>query len=222
MSIGKWFLQLLFPEKCVLCGKVLEKEMMDLCHHCRVHVQECPPPKDKRPFLDSWTALWYYEGDIRRSLLRYKFHGRQKYAESYARLLAMKLLREELGEMDLVTFIPISEKRRRSRGFDQVELLAAHVGRELGIPALATMRKVRHNQPQSGIVGHAQRRANVLGAYRVREDADISGKRILLLDDIITTGATAEEAARVLLTAGAAQVHLAVVARASHDKKTGR
>lgn len=218
----QWLWDLLFPEKCILCGRLLEREMRDLCHECRAQVQECPIPKEKRPFLDSWTALWYYEGDVRRSLLRYKFYGRQKYAESYGRLLATKLLREERGEYDLITFIPISAKRRRQRGFDQVELLAYSVGRELAIPVVATMEKVRHNQAQSRITGHAQRRANVLGAYDVRTGVALSGKRILLLDDIITTGATAEEAARVLLTAGAEQVHLAVIARAGHDTKTGR
>ena len=71
-------------------------------------------------------------------------------------------------------------------------------------------------------MGHAQRRANVLGAYAVQADVVLSGKKILLLDDIVTTGATAGEAARVLLTAGASQVHLAVIARANHENKTGR
>lgn len=222
MNIFTWLWELLFPEKCVLCGKILEKEEMDLCHHCRVHVSECPVPKEKLPFLDSWTALWYYEGDVRHSLLRYKFHGRRNYGESYGRLLAMKLLREERADFDLVTFIPISEKRKRKRGFDQVELLAKAVAAEWNVPVVSTIIKVRHNQPQSHIVGHAQRRANVLGVYRMVDGVSVSGKKILLLDDIVTTGATAGEAARVLLTAGAAQVHLAVVARANHENKTGR
>lgn len=222
MNVLTWLSELLFPQKCVLCGKVLEKEEMDLCHSCRVHVSECSIPKEKLPFLDSWTAIWYYEGDVRRSLLRYKFHGRRNYGESYGRLLAMKLMREERADFDLVTFIPISPQRRRRRGFDQVELLAHSVAREWNVPAVATMKKVRHNPPQSGIVGHAQRRANVLGVYRMRDDVSVAGKKILLLDDIVTTGATAGEAARVLLTAGAVQVHLAVVARANHDNKSGR
>ena len=222
MKIFHWLSSLLFPEKCVLCGNVLGKEELDLCRHCRSHVEVCGLPKEKLPFLDSWVALWYYEGNVRRSLLRYKFHGRQSYAESYGRLLSMKLLREERAEYDLITYVPISDKRRRKRGFDQVELLAHAVSQQLAIPCVVTMKKVRHNRPQSGIVGHAQRRANVLGAYAVQTDVALSGKKILLLDDIVTTGATAGEAARVLLTAGASQVHLAVIARANHENKTGR
>ena len=218
MRFLQWLSHLIYPEKCVLCGRILEKEELDLCRSCRIDAPECPISMTKRTFLDSWTALWYYEGGVRRSLLRYKFRGKQKYAESYGRLLAMKLLKEDRGEYDLLTFIPISPKRLKKRGFDQVQLLSEFVGRELGLPPVATLVKVRHNQPQSGITGHAQRRANVLGAYEMRKDVNIKDKRVLLLDDIITSGATAGEAARVLLTAGAKEVHLAVIAAANHDK----
>lgn len=219
MKIFAWLSQLLYPEKCLLCGKILEKKETDLCHNCRVNAPECPVPKIKIPFLDSWTALWYYEGDVRHSLLRYKFHRRENYAPGYARLLAMKLLTEDRADFDLLTWIPISQKRRRKRGFDQVELLAKFVGHELSVTPVAALEKIRDNQPQSGIAGDAQRRANVLGVYDMIPNADVAGKRILLLDDIVTTGATAGEAARVLLTAGAKEVHLAVVAAAKKPKR---
>lgn len=222
MKLWQWMMGILFPEKCVLCGRLLEKEETDLCHTCRVEAPDCPISRKKYPFIDSWVALWYYEGEVRRSLLRYKFHSRRNYADVYARLLAMKLLREDRLDVDVITYVPISPQRRRKRGFDQVALLAEKLSAEVGIPWVATMEKVRHNQPQSGIVGDAQRRANVLGAYAVTERQAVAGKRVLLLDDIITTGATAGEAARVLLTAGAKEVHLAVVAMAKHENKSGR
>lgn len=222
MNLLAWLSQLLYPEKCVLCGQILERGEIDLCRSCRINAPECPISTTKIPFLDSWTALWYYEGDVRRSLLRYKFHRRQNYAGAYGRLLAMKLLKEERSDVDMLTWIPISDQRRRKRGFDQVELLAREVGRELGLEPQATMKKLRNNKAQSAITGHAQRRANVLGVYGALSDTDIKDKRILLLDDIITTGATAGEAARVLLTQGAKEVHLAVLANAKHENKTKR
>ena len=80
-----------------------------------------------------------------------------------------------------------------------------------------TLRKIRHNRPQSGIDDQAKRRANVLGAYSAVCPQEVQGKRILLLDDIITTGATAGECARVLLTAGAKEVHCGFIAAASHQ-----
>ena len=213
MSIYYRIMELLFPPKCVLCGKVLEKEETDLCRMCRVEAPEYPENKRKLQFLDSFTAVWYYEGNVRNSLLRYKFYGARKNAESYGPALAMKLLRQHPEGFDTLTWVPVSPLRKLRRGYDQVELLANAVGRELGMTPVRLVRKIRHNRPQARITGSAQRRANVLGAYRM-EAADVSGQRILLLDDILTTGATAGEVGRVLLTAGAKEVHCAAVAAA--------
>ena len=212
----------LFPEKCVLCGRILEKNEMDLCHKCRVEAPECGISRTKYPFLDSWTALWHYQDKVRRSILRYKFYGRRNYAAAYARMLGVKLLKEERAEFDLITWVPISAKRLKKRGFDQGQLLAENLGEELKIPVTPLLKKIRDNPPQSGIVGHAHRKANVLGAYIMTDSQTLKGKRILLLDDILTTGATAGECARVLLTAGAEEVHLAVIAAANKENKTGR
>ena len=134
----------------------------------------------------------------------------------------MKLLREDRADFDVLTWIPISEKRRRKRGFDQVELLAEKLAQELGIMPQPLLKKIRDNPAQSGIVGQAERRANVLGVYQVLNPEQLQGKRVLLLDDIITTGATAGECARVLLTAGAKEVHFAVIAAARQHKKADR
>ncbi len=212
-------LDLFFPRKCILCGKLLEREELDLCRDCRVNAPECPVSKQKLPYLDSWVAVWYYEDTARESLLRYKFQGVRAYAPGYGRLLAMKLQQEHPDGFDLITWIPVSRLRKLKRGFDQVALLAKYVGKELAQTPRATLRKIRHNRPQSGIADRSQRQSNVLGAYRVTDPELVKGKRILLLDDIVTTGATAGEAARLLLTAGAKEVHFGAVAAARHNAK---
>lgn len=212
-------LHLLFPPKCVLCGRVLEKDETDLCRTCRVEAPECPVSKRKRSFLDSWAAIWYYEGYSRRSILRYKFRGARHYAPAYGRLLAMKLSQVYPEGFDLLTWVPISPLRRLTRGYDQVELLAKAVAAELDMEPVRTLRKIRHNRAQAGISGAAHRRANVLGVYRVVDPALVRDKRVLLLDDVITTGATAGEAGRVLLTAGAKEVHCGCIAAAAPDRK---
>ena len=209
----------LFPSKCILCGTLLKKDETDLCRNCRVDSPEYPQGKLKIQFLDSFAAIWYYEGNIRRSLLRYKFYGARHYAAGYGRILAMKLLREYPEGFDVLTWVPVSRLRKLRRGYDQVELLAKAVAAELGMEPVPLLEKIRNNPPQSGIVGQAQRRANVLGIYRVKENVQVEGKRILLLDDILTTGATAGECARVLLTAGASEVHCAVGAAAGKNTK---
>ncbi len=206
----------LFPPKCILCGRILERDELDLCRMCRVDGPDFPAGKLKIQFVDSFAAVWYYEGNVRRSLLRYKFHRARHLAPGYGRRLAMKLTQEMPEGFDLITWVPISALRKLSRGFDQDALLAGCVARELGQRAVPTLKKVRNNPRQSGIHGEARRRANVLGAYRCIDAEAVRGKRILLVDDILTSGATAGECARVLRTAGAGEVHCAVVAAARH------
>ena len=213
--------QLLFPPKCVLCGKLLKQDETDLCHNCRYDTTEFPSSNLKLPYLAHWSALWYYEGTVRKSILRFKFYGARSYAEAYGRQLAMKLLSDDIS-FDILTWVPISRLRRWRRGYDQVQLIAEAVGKELSVVPVPTLVKIRHNRPQSRLGGAAQRRANVMGVYRLTGNTPIQGKRILLLDDIITTGATAGECARVLLTAGAKEVSCAAVAAAPHHEKTSR
>lgn len=210
---------LLFPSKCVLCGKLLERNETDLCRGCRTDAPECGIGRRKLQFLDSYVAIWYYEEPARSSILRYKFSRARYYASAYGRLLAMKINEAYPDGFDALTWVPTGRKRKHVRGYDQVELLAEAVGAELGVKSVKLLKKIRDNPPQSGIVGDAQRRANVLGVYAVAEDADVEGKRIMLLDDVITTGATAGEAARVLLTAGAEKVYCGAVAAARHNGK---
>lgn len=153
---------------------------------------------------------------MRSSLLRYKFYNARSYGQAYGRLLAMKLTEDHPEPFDLITWVPISRLRRFRRGYDQVELLAHAVGKELGRSPSSLLKKIRNTPPQSTIRDAAKRRANVLGAYRVTDPALIEGKHILLLDDVLTTGATASECAKTLMIAGAKSVYFAAIAAASH------
>ena len=126
----------------------------------------------------------------------------------------MKLIQQHPEGFDVLTWVPVSRLRKFFRGYDQVELLANSVGQELEMIPVPLLKKIRNNRQQSRIKGEAERRANVLGAFGVTDAEAIRGKRILLLDDIVTTGATASECARVLLTAGAKEVYCAAVAAA--------
>ena len=214
MKLYHFVMELLFPPKCILCRKLLKSGEIDLCGACRADTPEYPGKKINIRFLDSFAAVWYYEGNVRGSILRYKFYNARSYAASYGRILGMKLLREYPDGFDVLTWVPVSRLRKLRRGYDQVELLANAVGRELGVAPAPTLKKIRNSRPQSRLKDPAARKANVLGAYRILDGADVKGKRVLLLDDILTTGATAGECARVLLTAGASEVHCAVLAAA--------
>ena len=134
----------------------------------------------------------------------------------------MKIQRDMEDRYDVLTWVPVSKRRKRRRGYDQVELLAEEVGKEINLPPIRLLNKIRNNKPQSQIDNEAKRRANVLGAYEVTNRDQFMGKRVLILDDVITTGSTVGECARMLLTAGAKEVHCAALAAAHHQNKTKR
>ena len=110
------------------------------------------------------------------------------------------------GEFDAVTWIPVSKKRLRERGFDQSFYLARGICNIWQVPVERTLRKTVHNPAQSGLDSVEERRSNVLGVYEALPEAELAGRRFLLVDDILTTGAPMAEARRVLLEAGAVQV----------------
>lgn len=216
------FLQEIYPQKCVLCQRILPANVNDLCHTCRKDIPQFTYAKKKISFVAGWVCLWYYSGVVRHSLLQFKFHHKRSNGKVYGRLLAMRLMDEGLTDFDVLTYVPISFLRKLRRGYDQMQVITKYVAEELGVPYTRTLIKRRHNPAQSGIVGVAQRRANVLNTYRVAKDVDIQGKKILLLDDIITTGSTLSECARVLLTAGASEVKCAAVAASEEITKVKR
>lgn len=203
---------LLFPGKCLLCGRLLADAQTDLCADCRSNAPYCEDRHKTIPFVDKWEAVWYYEEQVRESLLRYKFSGKAHYAQAYGRFLALRISQRFGDGFDVLTYVPVSARRRFSRGYDQVRLLAQAVGDELGCGFVKTLRKVRHNVAQSSIKEDERRRANVLGVYRVRAPDLIRGKRVLLLDDIITTGSTVSECAKTLKLSGATEVLCAAMA----------
>lgn len=218
--LSQLFLDLIYPRKCMLCTRLLRRDETDLCRKCRTEAPEYPygysnpAPKGKSNlhFLDSFTAVWYYEGNVRKSIHRFKFRKAAHLSAGYGRLIAMQILRYGPEKVDLITWVPVSYQRKRERGYDQAELLAECTAGELGLHAVSTLKKKRHNPAQSGLRTPSERKANVLGAYTVPDPEQIKGKVIILIDDVHTTGATSEECARVLLTAGAKEVHGAAIA----------
>lgn len=210
---------LFFPRKCLLCRQLLSKEETDLCHDCRKHAPEFTKAKRNIPFVANWTAVWYYKDTVRHSLLRYKFYNFRGYAEIYGRMLAMRILSDMPKGYDILAWVPTGFLRRLRRGYDHAQLLAIAAARELGTEPVAVLKKIRNTPPLSRFRDASHRRATVLGAYRVIDPSAIAGKRILMIDDIITTGATSSECAKTLLTAGAKEVYFAAVAAAVHDHK---
>ena len=210
-------LDLLFPPKCVFCRRLLRRGEEGLCAACRedlpwTHGQEalqCPE------FVALCASPLWYQDTVRASFHRYKFKGSRGYAKTYGRLVAQCVREHLAGRYDLITWVPLSPERLKQRGYDQAMLLASAAALELGDVAVETLRKVRNAGAQSSLgKDDSARRANVLGAYQVVDPELVEGRRILLIDDIITTGSTISECARTLRFAGCADVVCATLARA--------
>lgn len=213
MIITDALLELLYPSKCVFCNKLIKPKHDGICDTCREKLRfterNC---RTKGDFFTFCVSPLYYEKYVRDSLRRFKFLGCTNYAKVYAPMLAEYIM-EYCDGFDLFSWIPVSKKRLISRGYDQAELLAIEVGKRLGIEPVRILKKHKNPPPQSETGAAEKRKANILGAYKVIDPSLVEGKRILLIDDIITTGSTLSESAKTLLRSGAESVMGVTVAK---------
>lgn len=192
-----------FPRKCPFCGKLTGKTL--LCDKCETTLPRCEKIRQGADF-GRCTAPLYYEGQVRDAILAFKFKAKLGGLDAFGRLMAQTAAERYSGEFDAITWVPVSKKRLKKRGFDQARYLTASMCVDWHVAPLETLRKTADNPPQSGLEDAAARRANVLGVYKAVSPEQFAGKRLLLVDDVCTTGATLGECARVLKAAGAAEV----------------
>jgi ComF family protein len=164
--------------------------------------------------FDAAYCFGAYEGVLRELIHLYKYGRVKTLARPLGALLAAALPREE--RFDAVTPVPLHWRRQWQRGFNQSDLLARTIARRCGIPVIHALKRVRPTVAQAGL-SNTGRRQNVTAAFRPRRT--VEGKRILLIDDVMTTGSTAAACALALKRAGAAKVALLTVARV--DRRIG-
>lgn len=212
MSFRERILDFFFPPRCAFCGTLLENAREEICPACRSALPRTPDVEQKCTFVHAYTAPLYYEEPVRRGIHAYKFGNAPSRGAVFGKMIGEDLLRRGVSDFDLITWVPLSAKRRRSRGYDQAQILAEAAAKVLGMDAVPLLRKTRSAPPQSKLSSAEARRANISGCYAVRSAETVRGKRILLIDDVITTGSTISECARMLLTAGAVSVRGAALA----------
>ena len=214
MKLISYLLDLFFPRKCVFCRRLIERKDESICPKCK---KELPYTENggilKGNFFTFCVSPLYYENSVREALLRYKFYQLTVYAEPFGKLISECVAEYIDAQVDIISWVPLSKKRLRSRGYDQARLLAETVSCELGIPCVPVLRKKKDTAPQSRTGSAEKRKKNISGAYEVIDKNLIDGKTILLIDDIVTTGSTLAECARTLGRGGADKVYCAAVAR---------
>lgn len=227
---------LFYPPLCAACAQAVD-DSRDLCASCSERAPRIEPPfcaTCSEPFqgaitetfacancahrtlhFESAVSAFRSRGVVRKIVHEFKYGKQAHLKYLVAEWLAEALVDPRLAgrRFDALVPVPLHPTRQRERGFNQAELLAELLSTRSGIPMRATLQRVRYTTTQTAF-DRAERMENLHNAFRLRKNADVRGLRVLLIDDILTTGSTLGECARVLKAGGALSVHAATAARA--------
>lgn len=216
-GILKAIFNFIYPPRCVFCRKPLSNE--GICEDC---LKELPFVKSKiinPQFITKTCAPLYYEDRVRAAIIRYKFHDKTAYATHFAKLMHEMIENRIEEDVDFITWVPLSPKKLKRRGYDQAELIACELSKIMGVPVIRSLKKIRENLSQHKLKTIPERRANVIGAYSCVNIEEIKGKNLLVVDDVLTTGSTISECARTLKVAGTGDLFAAAIAKTPRNRK---
>lgn len=238
--LARWgrLLDLVYPRTCSGCGVSLGADARHVCWNCRAGLRTIAPPHcalcgnplegradhayvcyhctQMKPAFDLARSAVRFEGVAATLIHQFKYHGALWLQDDLADLLeACVRVHYAADPADAVCAVPLFAARQRERGYNQARVLAMALAVRLGLPCWTrAVARVRATETQTHLTAR-ERLSNVKGAFRVRQADRIRGRRLLLVDDVMTTGATTSECARALKEAGAALVHVVTLARGS-------
>lgn len=200
---------ILFPVRCPYCECVIDKTEY-ACEECK---KAFPSPAFQKYAVGGYTCIspFPYDGIFKRAVRKFKFNNLGGYAKQLAFPLVQSIIEcYQTSNFDIITCVPMHKKRLKKRGYNQAELLAKECAEIMNIPYCDTLEKHRENLEQHSIKA-SQRADNVKGVYRIIDKELVENKNILIIDDIITTGNTLGECARILTKSGCNSVSCAVL-----------
>ena len=216
-------LDLIFPRYCLGCGQEMAaKQSSQVCDICfNKIILNYGPQRQKNAILTELLAAGRYEDPILRAMiLAFKYQSVESLKKPLAALMINFLKKEGLTDKFsdfAIVPIPLTRRRRLNRGFNQSELLANEIGTFLNIPTVTLLKRTKFNAPQAEIPDWKLRKENISGAfeldYRFLESIVLNYPKILLVDDVSTSGATLEEAASILKKAGVKDIYGLVIAK---------
>lgn len=199
-------LNLIFPPTCGICGKITEEHICKDCY------------KKLQPYLyfyrceDIFYALKYKEL-IRSKIIDYKFNDKAYLYNMFCEILIRnKMACEFIKEYDIIIPVPMHKRKKARRGYNQTELVAKQLARKFDIPISTTILIKQKNTPMQSSLGREDRIKNVQNVYKIDYEEKITDKKVLLVDDIYTTGATVTECKKMLKLAGAKKVGAIIIA----------
>lgn len=219
MKLKRIISRIFFPERCSICGEI-KPFLTSYCSKCGIDTKTISQTACKKcghekcmcsdgAFIDlpHFSAVYYYEGQVKKSLLKFKFYSESSYAEIFGKAMADRI-RELYSDIsfDGVCFVPMTKDAEAHRGYNQSELLALKVANELKLPVVPCLKKIRKSRNQKDLTSK-ERSENVRDSFAVNSKTDINGKVFILCDDIKTTGSTLKECSDTLLKAGAKDVY---------------
>ena len=193
-----YYLQaLIFPERCPYCNNLIEPKEI-ACESCMKKLEERQRPLTGGALGFRCLSSFHYKGSVRRAIVNLKFFERTQYIPQMAVILAADI-RQVYGEgaFDLITAVPMYKTDRIKRGYNQSELIAKAVGKLLDLPYLETLEKIKKTKKQHTLK-YAKRKHNLDGAFQVINNEEIHQKRILIVDDIVTSGYTLGKCCRII------------------------
>ncbi|OPX45677.1 ribose-phosphate pyrophosphokinase [Ruminiclostridium hungatei] len=219
-------LEYIFPPRCSICNEVLSPESpINICISCARDMEyfsNCVEPfylpGEMKTYCDGIICVGKYCNALKNSIRRFKFKDKPSYYRAFGKLLALKVRNTvQAGEIDAVIPVPMHKGRMRQRGYNQAELMAGLVARELGLKLEGGLLiKVLETRSQS-LLSRAERFSNLEGAFTVNCPSRAANKNILLVDDILTTGSTVNQCSKELKQAGAARIIAGVIATTRAD-----
>lgn len=207
IKVVKLIKSFLFPVRCPYCNKPIDYRDA-ACDECLHDNFKGDYERKIKVFGKTITnfASAAYEGKVRESVCNYKFHGKKDYADQFAEIMA-KTFNDHynVDDYDFITSVPLSKSRLKERGYNQAELLARELSNKVKLPYKEVLEKVKDNKTQHNL-DVKDRLKNVKNAYAVLNKEAVKEKKILICDDIITTGSTLSECIKELLKSGAQKV----------------
>lgn len=209
------FMYMLFPKHCPFCDAVIPPDCRT-CASC-AELEALEPFYFRTRFSPDFLPVacytpYAYDGQVRSSILAFKFQGRKDYAGFYAQKMQEVLEQYAVPPFDVLTAVPMTRGRKQERGYNQSEEIARKLSDLLQVPYRELLNKFRNNAVQHELPLE-ERRENVKNVYELKRHEEIKGKRVLLLDDIMTSGATLGACCKILYEAGAQEVSCMAVAR---------